>query len=131
MKTNPLLKIQEFGQSIWLDFIRRDMLVSGELKRLIDQDGLRGMTSNPAIFEKAIGETQDYVTAIHRLAIERIFFPVSDFAVLQKKGLNPACALGQVTQKLEDEGVEKFIKPFDLLINSLDKKRKDILVDQN
>jgi transaldolase/glucose-6-phosphate isomerase len=43
-----------FGQSVWLDYIRRDLLTSGELKRLIDEDGLRGMTSNPTIFEKAI-----------------------------------------------------------------------------
>ena len=70
MKTNPLVKIQEYGQSIWLDFIRRDMLVSGELKRLIDEDGLRGMTSNPAIFEKAITETPDYVSAIRGLVLE-------------------------------------------------------------
>ena len=43
-----------FGQSVWLDYIRRDLLTGGELKRLIEEDGLRGMTSNPAIFEKAI-----------------------------------------------------------------------------
>ena len=44
----------KFGQSVWLDYIRRDLLTGGELKRLIDEDGLRGMTSNPTIFEKAI-----------------------------------------------------------------------------
>ena len=44
----------KFGQSVWLDYIRRDLLTSGELKRLIEEDGLRGMTSNPTIFEKAI-----------------------------------------------------------------------------
>ncbi|MGC8660243.1 MAG: transaldolase family protein [Desulfomonilaceae bacterium] len=70
MKNNPLLKIGQFGQSIWLDFIRRDMLVSGELKRLIEQDGIKGMTSNPAIFEKAITQTSDYVAAIRGLALE-------------------------------------------------------------
>jgi transaldolase / glucose-6-phosphate isomerase len=53
-KTNPLKDLLKFGQSVWLDYIRRDLLTSGELKRLIDEDGLRGMTSNPAIFEKAI-----------------------------------------------------------------------------
>ena len=51
---NPLKQLQKFGQSLWLDYIRRDLLTSGELKRLIEEDGLRGMTSNPAIFEKAI-----------------------------------------------------------------------------
>src|ERR1700680_1495921 len=53
-KTNPLKDLLSFGQSVWLDYIRRDLLTSGELKRLIKEDGLRGMTSNPAIFEKAI-----------------------------------------------------------------------------
>ena len=53
-KTNPLKDLLKFGQSVWLDYIRRDLITSGELKRLIEEDGLRGMTSNPAIFEKAI-----------------------------------------------------------------------------
>src|SRR6267143_2094105 len=52
-KTNPLKDLLTFGQSVWLDYIRRDLLTSGELKRLIEEDGLRGMTSNPTIFEKA------------------------------------------------------------------------------
>jgi transaldolase / glucose-6-phosphate isomerase len=52
--TNPLKDLLKFGQSVWLDYIRRDLLTSGELKRLIKEDGLRGMTSNPTIFEKAI-----------------------------------------------------------------------------
>jgi transaldolase/glucose-6-phosphate isomerase len=52
--TNPLKELLNFGQSVWLDYIRRDLLTGGELKRLIDEDGLRGMTSNPTIFEKAI-----------------------------------------------------------------------------
>lgn len=52
--TNPLKELLKFGQSVWLDYIRRDLLTGGELKRLINEDGLRGMTSNPTIFEKAI-----------------------------------------------------------------------------
>jgi transaldolase/glucose-6-phosphate isomerase len=52
--TNPLKDLLKFGQSVWLDYIRRDLLTDGELKRLIEEDGLRGMTSNPTIFEKAI-----------------------------------------------------------------------------
>lgn len=52
---NPLKQLAEYGQSPWLDYIRRDLFTTGELKRLIDEDGLKGMTSNPAIFEKAIG----------------------------------------------------------------------------
>ncbi|MBI5570411.1 MAG: transaldolase [Desulfomonile tiedjei] len=70
MSNNPLLKIQGFGQSIWLDFISRNMLTSGELKRLIEDDGLRGVTSNPAIFEKAITGSNDYQPAIVSLARE-------------------------------------------------------------
>jgi transaldolase / glucose-6-phosphate isomerase len=57
---NPLKQLQTFGQSIWLDYIRRDLLRDGELQRLIDEDGLRGMTSNPSIFEKAIGDSTLY-----------------------------------------------------------------------
>ncbi len=57
---NPLKQLLTFGQSIWLDYIRRDLLKSGELQRLIDEDGLRGMTSNPTIFGKAIGESDEY-----------------------------------------------------------------------
>jgi transaldolase/glucose-6-phosphate isomerase len=70
MKENALLKLRTFGQSIWLDFIRRSMLVSGELQQLISEDGLRGMTSNPSIFEKAIAGSQDYDDAIRALALK-------------------------------------------------------------
>jgi transaldolase len=69
-KMNPLLKLESLGQSIWLDSISRPMLTSGALKRLIEEDGLSGVTSNPAIFEKAIAETNDYDEAIRSLAID-------------------------------------------------------------
>jgi len=70
MNDNPLLKLEAFGQSIWMDFIRRGMISSGQLKRLIEEDGLRGMTSNPSIFEKAIAGSHDYDNAIRALALE-------------------------------------------------------------
>src|SRR5438105_11323296 len=57
---NPLKALLKFGQSVWLDYIRRNLITSGELKRLIEEDGLRGMTSNPALFEKAIAGSTDY-----------------------------------------------------------------------
>lgn len=60
MKDNPLKKIEALGQAIWLDYIRRDLISSGKLKQLIDEDGLRGITSNPSIFEKAIAESHIY-----------------------------------------------------------------------
>ena len=58
--TNPLKDLRQYGQSVWLDYIRRDLLTGGDLKKLIDNDGLMGMTSNPAIFEKAISAGKDY-----------------------------------------------------------------------
>ncbi|MBA3884271.1 MAG: transaldolase [Acidobacteria bacterium] len=58
--TTPLLEVIEQGQSLWYDSIRRSLITSGELARLIDEDGLRGVTSNPAIFEKAISGSRDY-----------------------------------------------------------------------
>jgi len=70
MKENPLLKLQSFGQSIWMDFIRRGTIVSGELTQLIEEDGLRGVTSNPSIFENAIAGSHDYDDAIRALARE-------------------------------------------------------------
>jgi transaldolase len=69
MRGNPLLKLEVFGQSIWMDFIRRGMISSGELKQLIEEDGLRGVTSNPSIFEKAIAGSHDYDDAIRALAL--------------------------------------------------------------
>ena len=64
---NPLKSLQNFGQSVWLDYIRRDLLASGELNRLIEEDGLRGMTSNPAIFEKAIVDSDEYTPLLNSL----------------------------------------------------------------
>jgi transaldolase len=57
---NPLKGLLDFGQSPWMDYIRRDLLTGGELIRLIHDDGLRGMTSNPSIFAKAISASKDY-----------------------------------------------------------------------
>ena len=66
-QANPLKLLQGLGQSVWLDYIRRSLLTSGELQRLIDEDGLRGMTSNPSIFEKAIAGSTDYADILARL----------------------------------------------------------------
>lgn len=65
---NPLLQLTSLGQSIWYDQMRRALLTSGELKRLIEEDGVRGLTSNPTIFEKAIGGSTDYVEELSQLA---------------------------------------------------------------
>jgi transaldolase / glucose-6-phosphate isomerase len=65
--TNPLRDLLSHGQSVWLDYIRRNLITSGELKRLIEEDGVRGMTSNPAIFEKAIVGSTDYTDFLESL----------------------------------------------------------------
>jgi transaldolase / glucose-6-phosphate isomerase len=65
---NPLLRLLDEGQSIWLDSIRRRQIRSGELEKLIDEDGLRGETANPTIFEKAISGSSDYDEQISQLA---------------------------------------------------------------
>jgi len=65
---NPVAQIAPFGQSIWLDFIRRSFIQSGDLKALIDNDGLKGVTSNPAIFEEAIAHSDDYLETIRKMA---------------------------------------------------------------
>lgn len=65
---NPLQQLLEYGQSMWLDYIRRDLFTSGKLKQMIAEDGLRGMTSNPAIFEKAIADSSLYDDMLKALA---------------------------------------------------------------
>ncbi|HEX6435212.1 MAG TPA: transaldolase [Gemmatimonadales bacterium] len=65
---NPLVRLGQLGQSVWYDYITRDLLLSGELARLIREDGLRGMTSNPTIFEKAIAGSSLYDDDIRRLS---------------------------------------------------------------
>lgn len=64
---NPLKTIGELGQSVWYDNLGRELLRSGELKRMIEEDGVRGVTSNPTIFEKAIGKERIYDSDIHAL----------------------------------------------------------------
>jgi transaldolase/glucose-6-phosphate isomerase len=64
---NPVRALQHFGQSVWLDYLRRSLFTSGEFARLIAEDGLRGATSNPSIFEKAIAGSTDYLDALHQI----------------------------------------------------------------
>jgi transaldolase/glucose-6-phosphate isomerase len=65
---NPLKELLNYGQSMWLDYIRRDLFTTGKLKQMITDDGLRGMTSNPAIFEKAIADSSLYDDFLKTLA---------------------------------------------------------------
>jgi len=70
MKENPLLGLEAFGQSIWMDYIRRGTIASGELQHLIEADGISGVTSNPSIFEKAIENSHDYDESIRALTLQ-------------------------------------------------------------
>ena len=82
METNKVKHIHDFGQSIWLDFLDREFMDSGKLKKLIEEDGARGLTSNPDIFEKAISNSADYDADIASLSKqktsnEEIFFDLA------------------------------------------------------
>jgi transaldolase/glucose-6-phosphate isomerase len=85
-EANPLRGLSNFGQSVWLDYIRRSLITSGELKRLVVEDGLRGVTSNPAIFEKAIVGSTDYESVIES----------QESAALDAKGLYEKIAVKDV-----------------------------------
>jgi transaldolase/glucose-6-phosphate isomerase len=77
MKANPLVALGRAGQSPWLDYIHRGMIASGELARRIAEDGIRGVTSNPTIFEKAVATGHDYDEQIAALAKERAPLPAA------------------------------------------------------
>src|SRR5688572_21442876 len=89
---NSVARVSDFGQSIWLDYIRRKFISSGELKKLIDEDGLKGVTSNPAIFEEAIVKSNDYKDALGVLAktgrsAKNIFLSIATEDVQNAAGL--------------------------------------------
>jgi len=91
--TNPLKELLKFGQSVWLDYIRRNLITSGELKRLIEEDGLRGMTSNPSIFEKAIEAGNDYDEQLKSLESRTDLDAKSRFELLAIKDIQDAADL--------------------------------------
>lgn len=70
--TNPLKGLLEYGQSPWMDYIRRDLLTGGGLQKMIEEDGLRGQTSNPSIFEKAITGSQLYADILNSPEAKRL-----------------------------------------------------------
>ncbi|HXW84626.1 MAG TPA: bifunctional transaldolase/phosoglucose isomerase [Candidatus Binataceae bacterium] len=87
---NPLRGLLGYGQSVWLDFIRRNLLKTGELKRLIAVDGLRGVTSNPSIFEKAIAGSTDYKDALAKLERQKDSEPMALYEQLAIKDIQDA-----------------------------------------
>ena len=91
--TNPLKDLLSYGQSVWFDYIRRNLFTSGELKRLIEEDGLRGMTSNPAIFEKAIAGSTDYADLLQSLAAKRGLDATARYEILAIRDIQDAADL--------------------------------------
>jgi transaldolase/glucose-6-phosphate isomerase len=93
MKNNPLKELGTLGQSVWLDYIRRDLIASGGLRRLIEEDGLRGMTSNPSIFKKAIADSHDYDEDIRQGKPVKHVASVASFFVGRIDALVDPCQL--------------------------------------
>ena len=92
---NHLKALIAFGQSVWLDYIRRSLITTGELARLIDTDGLRGVTSNPAIFEKAITGSTDYAQSLAELKKQSGLDAKSIFEALAIRDIQDATTVFQ------------------------------------
>lgn len=90
---NAVRALQKFGQSVWLDYLRRDLFISGEFERLIAEDGLRGVTSNPSIFEKAIAEGAEYRGAIQELQLHQPMEPMVLYEALAIQDVRAAADL--------------------------------------
>lgn len=89
--TNRLKQLTKQGQSIWLDFIRRSFVRSGELRKLVEEDGVRGVTSNPSIFEKAIGGSDDYKEQMAELLTDRTLDANAIYERLAVQDIQEAC----------------------------------------
>ncbi len=87
---NPLQELLNYGQSMWLDYIRRDLFTTGKLKQMIANDGLRGMTSNPAIFEKAIADSSLYDDILKSLASRKDLDPTARYEQLAIRDIQDA-----------------------------------------
>jgi hypothetical protein len=91
--TNPVRALQTFGQSAWLDYLRRSLFTTGEFKRLIGEDGLRGVTSNPSIFEKAIAGSTDYLSALQDIERRGDLEPMALYEALAIRDIRDAADL--------------------------------------
>ncbi|MEM7334549.1 MAG: transaldolase [Chloroflexota bacterium] len=105
---NPLVELHAYGQSFWYDNIRRKFLNDGTLRGLIDDDGLRGMTSNPAIFQKAIGGSDDYDTQIKSLIDDGVTDSMTIYETLALADIQAACDLFANLYK-ESNGGDGFV----------------------
>ena len=91
--SNSIRALQTFGQSVWLDYLRRSLFTSGEFRRLIVEDGLRGATSNPSIFEKAIAGSTDYLDALHGIERHGDLDPMALYEALAIRDIRDAADL--------------------------------------
>ncbi len=107
MSMNPLRELNKFGQSVWQDYIRRGEILSGDLKRLIDEDGISGVTSNPTIFEKAITGSKDYDQSIRKF-VEQGLDGAKLFERLAVEDIQMACDLFRPTYD-RTEGRDGFV----------------------
>ena len=98
---NPLRELLNQGQSVWLDFISRQLIRSGELKRLVEEDGLRGVTSNPTIFEKAIGGSADYDDSLREMLAKDRKTPVGQ--LYERVAIEDIQAAADVLRPVYDE----------------------------
>src|SRR6201997_2017482 len=87
---NPVKALQDHGQAVWLDFLSRGFIADGGLKKLVDDDGLRGVTSNPSIFENAIGKTNEYDDAIRQMLQSHDYSPGQLFEKLEVEDIRSA-----------------------------------------
>ncbi len=90
---NSIRDLQSVGQSVWLDYMTRSLFTSGEFRRLIVEDGLRGATSNPAIFEKAIAGSPDYLDALHGIGSRGDLEPMALYEALAMRDIRDAADL--------------------------------------
>jgi transaldolase/glucose-6-phosphate isomerase len=90
---NRVKLLQAFGQSVWLDYLRRSLFTSGEFRRLIVEDGLRGATSNPSIFEKAFAGSTDYVNALREIERRHDIEPMALYEALAIRDIRDAADL--------------------------------------
>src|ERR1700722_7793307 len=113
--TNPLQQLRKFGQSAWLDYIRRSLITGGELKRLVDEDGLGGVTSNPAIFEKAITGSTDYADALAELQKRKDLDAMGVYEIIAIKDIQDAADILRPVYdrtKMRDGYVSLEVSPF-------------------
>jgi transaldolase/glucose-6-phosphate isomerase len=101
---NPLVRLIDFGQSFWLDNIRRGFTRSGELRRLVDDDGLRGVTSNPTIFEKAVSGSRDYDDAVKTLVSRGMTSSRAIYDAITIEDIQEACDVFADLYRASDGG---------------------------